>query len=211
MKQQRYYLQHNATLPRTRRRAVHSSPPRKHFRQLIIEGLEDRRLLTVDIPPLLDINLFGTSSQPTNLVEVGGTLYFAAFDGVNGRELWKSDGTQAGTVMVKDIRPGSLSSSPDKLTNVGGTLYFTANDGTSGTELWKSDGTEAGTVLVKDITPGSGSYSPPTNLINVGGILYFTASDGVNGRELWKSDGTEAGTVMVRTFGLAPWAQIPPI
>ena len=60
-----------------------------------------------------------------------------------GDELWKSDGTDGGTVLVKDIRGGTDSSVPRYLTNVGGTLYFRANDGSSGHELWKSDGTEA--------------------------------------------------------------------
>jgi ELWxxDGT repeat protein len=86
---------------------------------------------------------------------VGGTLYFRADDGNSGFELWKSDGTEAGTVRVKDISGGSLS--PSDLTNVGGTIYFSANEGTSGYELWKSDGTEAGTVRVKDIRGGSDS------------------------------------------------------
>ena len=43
---------------------------------------------------------------PANLTNVGGTLFFTANDGVNGTELWKSDGTAAGTVMVKDINAG---------------------------------------------------------------------------------------------------------
>ena len=111
--------------------------------------------------------------HPSNLTNVNGTLFFAANDGTNGRELWKSDGTAAGTALVKDIYPGTSryydywggyrdypnSSYPSNLTNVNGTLFFTANDGTNGRELWKSDGTAAGTVLVKDINPGSaGSY-----------------------------------------------------
>ncbi|NCR19167.1 MAG: hyalin, partial [Microcystis aeruginosa LL13-03] len=107
-----------------------------------------------------------------------------------------SDGTAAGTVLVKDIFPGSSSSAPRYLTAVGNTLFFTAIDGVNGRELWKSDGTAAGTVLVGDIRPGSsGSY--PGGLTAVGNTLYFTASDGVNGTELWKSDGTAAGTVLV--------------
>ena len=46
------------------------------------------------------------------MTAVGDTLFFTADDGVNGNELWKSDGTEAGTVLVKDINPGSGSSSP---------------------------------------------------------------------------------------------------
>ena len=43
-------------------------------------------------------------------INLSGTLYFVGNDGANGYELWKSDGTTAGTVMVKDIAPGSASS-----------------------------------------------------------------------------------------------------
>src|SRR6266567_3839963 len=105
-----------------------------------------------------------------------------------GRFSSRTYGTADGTVLVKDIDPGTGGSYVDHLTNVNGTLYFTANDGTNGNELWKSDGTAGGTVLVKDVNLGpSGSYAG--NLTNVNGTLYFSANDGVNGVELWKSDG----------------------
>jgi ELWxxDGT repeat protein len=136
------------------------------------------------------------NSNPSWLTNVNGTLYFQANDGTDGPELWKSDGTTAGTVLVKDINPGKNGSSPSYLTNLNGTLFFSANDGTTGAELWKSDGTNAGTVLVKDINPGSAS-SNPAELLAVGATLYFTANDGTFGTELWQSDGTSAGTVLV--------------
>lgn len=66
------------------------------------------------------------SSYLSELMNVNGTLFFSTDDGINGRELWKSDGTAAGTVIVEDIRPGTDSSSPHLLTNVNGTLYFAA-------------------------------------------------------------------------------------
>ncbi len=155
------------------------------------------------------------NSFPSWMTNVNGTLYFAATDGKNGRELWKSDGTAKGTQLVADINPGSGGSNPTQLTAVNGALYFFADDGAHGTELWKSDGTAAGTVLVKDINPGVGSsfsnfYTVPTA---VNGTLYFTAIDGAHGPELWKTDGTAAGTALVKDinpgtdpFGPAPYS-----
>ena len=146
---------------------------------------------------LTDINKTGAGSNPNNYAVIGSTVYFSASDGVNGEELWKSDGTVSGTVLVKDIYSGSNGSYPDSLTAVGSTFYFRANDGVNGYELWKSDGTVSGTVMVKDIYSGSNVYCPQY-LTAVGSMLYFTANDGVNGYELWKSDGTASGTVMVK-------------
>ena len=80
-------------------------------------------------------------------------IFYTAFSGDNttGYELWKSDGTAAGTMMVKNINPGSSSSQPTDFLAVGGALYFTAGTNNEGRELWKTDGTDAGTVMVKDI------------------------------------------------------------
>jgi ELWxxDGT repeat protein len=79
-----------------------------------------------------------------------GTMqtFFVTDDGVHGSELWITDGSIAGTRIVKDINPGSAASNPGSLTNVNGTLYFTANDGVHGPALWKSNGTAAGTVML---------------------------------------------------------------
>lgn len=133
-------------------------------------------------------------------MNVNGTIFFTANNGTNGVELWKSNGTKEGTVLVKDIVGGVGSSNPYHLTNVNGKLFFTAETAATGRELWKSDGTAAGTVLVKDIKPGTGygiSFLLHDLFVNVNGTLFFTADNGVNGRELWKSNGTEGGTVRV--------------
>jgi RHS repeat-associated protein len=114
-----------------------------------------------------------------------------------GEELWKSDGTASGTVMVKDINPGVANSGIYSITAIGNTVYFVASDGTNGFELWKSDGTSSGTVMVKDINAGSVD-SAPANLTVMGSTLYFSANTAANGYELWKSDGTSSGTVMVK-------------
>jgi ELWxxDGT repeat protein len=148
-----------------------------------------------------NVNTGAVSADPGTagtIVNMNGTLYFSATDGVNGTELWKSDGTESGTSMVKDIYSGSSSSNPNWLTNMNGTLYFSANDGTNGVELWKSDGTSGGTSIVKNIYSGS-SNSYPKWLTEINGTLYFSAADGSSsGEELWKSDGTSGGTVLVK-------------
>ncbi len=145
----------------------------------------------------------GDGSNPDNLTNVNGTLFFVANDGAHGRELWKSDGTAAGTVMVKDIRAGSKSSAPALLTNVGGVLFFVAVDATHGQELWKSDGTSAGTVLVKDVVGGSAG----SNIHSIAPLKGHTAlfSQGLAAQSaMWKTDGTSIGTVRIRTFDAAP-------
>jgi ELWxxDGT repeat protein len=147
---------------------------------------------------LKDINTVvnAAGSSPSNFTNVGGVVFFTANDPERGTELWKTDGTTGGTVVVKDINQGSTSSSPSYLTAIGSTVYFAANDGVNGTELWKSDGTDVGTVIVKDIYSGSSS-STPQYIIAVGSNLYFAADNGVQGRELWKSDGTLGNTVQL--------------
>ena len=136
-------------------------------------------------------------SLPIEFGALGDTLLFSANDGTHGYELWKSDGTSTGTVMLKDIYSGSANAYPSQGIYIGNTSYFTAIDATHGRELWKTDGTAAGTVMVKDINSASGT-SFISELTAVGNTLYFIANDGTNGMELWKSDGTAAGTVMVK-------------
>ena len=92
----------------------------------------------------------------------GRRIYFTANDGKHGLELWKSDGTNKGTKLVKDINPSSAREASDigNLVALRKRLYFTANDGKHGLELWKSDGTRSGTTLVKDINPGKADSTP---------------------------------------------------
>ena len=156
-------------------------------------GTEAGTKLVRDINP--DPQADGISLWET-VVPFGNFVYFAANDGSNGIELWKSDGTEAGTVMVRDIDSDG-NSRPDDLVVLDNSLYFEARQSTSGYELWKSDGTEAGTVLVKDIQEGTKS-SNPNNIYAANGSLLFRADDGVHGYGLWTSDGTEGGTLLVR-------------
>ena len=102
-----------------------------------------------------DIRTGSGGSFPGYLTVVGDSLFFNANDGINGYELWKSDGTTEGTVLVKDINSGTGSSYPRYLTAVGDALFFSANDGINGYELWALDVSEAPSFNV--INGGAGN------------------------------------------------------
>ncbi len=151
-----------------------------------------------------DIRIGDQPSQISGMTNVNGTLYFSAHGnlstgGLGGVQLWKSNGTAAGTVMVSEALAQLGDSSPSGLTNLNGKLIFSAT-GADGHELWTSDGTAAGTIRLKDIAagPGSSMASHNSGFVVNGTHAYFFANDGVNGRELWKTDGTAAGTVLVK-------------
>lgn len=141
------------------------------------------------------------SSNPTNFFDFNGMLLFRAGD-ANGQELWRSDGTSIGTVLVKDINTGTTAASnsnPTNFTFFNNQVFFTSSNGTdvNGSELWKTDGTTAGTLIVKDIRTGTASANPQNYTIINATTMLFSANDGTNGVELWKTDGTETGTVNV--------------
>jgi len=182
--------------PGPARRAAGRGPRR---RVLSLQTMEGRALPSGSM--LADINPGTASANPSAVVTIGSTSYFVADDGMHGAELWKTDGTTAGTALVADINPGSGASNPDgRLRAWGGPVLFAANDGVHGYELWKSDGTTAGTALVKDIQPGpESSFNRFGNdFADLGGAVVFAASDETYGWELWKTDGTTAGTALVK-------------
>ncbi len=168
-------------------------------------GQEQRgRSVQADTPNLIkDINPEGSAIpyqfDKTQMISIGNVVYFSAIGDERSVELWKSDGSSSGTVIVKDIHPTDASW-PTSFANLNGELFFVADDGVHGKEIWKSDGTEAGTQIVKDIYPGGGSsqLGTPSVLTASGSSVYFSANDGVHAYELWKSDGTVTGTLMVK-------------
>jgi ELWxxDGT repeat protein len=125
-------------------------------------------------------------------------LYFGA-QGTHdeGIELYESDGTGAGTKLVKDINPIMTGSYPAFLAATSNYLFFRANDGTNGLELWITDGTSNGTKLLKDINAGA-TGSTPYNANVVGSKVVFSAADATHGTEPWVTDGTTAGTTLLK-------------
>jgi len=141
--------------------------------------------------------------SPYSLFTTSDAIYFVgrvrrSGETEKGWELCRSDGTAAGTQLVKDIYPGASSSTPHAFTWHDGKLFFVASNTTVGEELWKTDGTELGTVVIKDIRTDHNVYRRgPNHLTSFGGGLFFTAETTAIGRELWISDGTEEGTFLL--------------
>ena len=141
-------------------------------------------------------------SEPSSLWSTGPYALMTADDGLHGRDLWRCDGTAAGTSRVADLPPRTaiLAHAVD----ASGTSYFLAVDDaawSAGTMLWKSDGTSIGTAVLMHFAPAS--YSG-VSIVTVGSTAYFGANDGLAGPELWRTDGTAAGTTMVRDLVPGP-------
>jgi ELWxxDGT repeat protein len=117
-------------------------------------------------------------------------LFFAGRTDNTNLILYKSDGTEAGTVPVKSGFT-NMSYGPESFVFLNGKVYFRAEDGLN-YGLWESDGTADGTKPLKLFS------QTPYSFAVLNGKLYFNAGDDVNGSELWESDGTEAGTKLVK-------------
>lgn len=179
----------------------------------ITDGTINGSHIIKDISPGSGSPFFTSSDfRSASYTKAGNYVFFRATSAGFGFEIWKTDGTEVNTLMVKDIKVGGGSSISEfplflEFNNI---FYFKANDGIHGEELWRSDGTNAGTYMVKDINLGSASsierlsnifYNNP-NILNencyavLNGFLYFSAYDGID-NSIWRTDGTETGTTKV--------------
>ena len=145
------------------------------------------------------------SFPPTGFVDLGGIAYFLAYDRSAGTEMWRSDGTPAGTFRVSDLCPGVCDGGAPggELAVVGGRIFFSGNDRIHGFEPWTSDGTAAGTRLIKDLKPGAeGSY--PWTFLGVGSSVIFRADPDSSGYDykLFATDGSDFGTVALTLQGV---------
>lgn len=171
-----------------------------------------------------DIFVGDDSGWPNQITVYGNILLFFASSTNSegertGQELWRSDGTNVGTVMVKNIRPGTEPGvgvdgySSSAILN--GIYYFAARGPVqnywtgadsleaAGLELWHSDGTREGTNPLIDLTPTHTipygyDWSRPHNLTNFKNGIIFSAYGTDKGNELWWTDGTYDGTTILK-------------
>jgi ELWxxDGT repeat protein len=123
--------------------------------------------------------------------KIGNFFYFCATNSTTGSELWRSDGTVAGTSLALDLVPGGGSSLPYGLIAVDSTLYFFAGDNNEH-HLWRYDPPAAPIDLGR-----VGSSSP---VVAMGGAIYFIGSFEEQ-TYLWRSDGTVVGTGPLAPIG----------
>src|SRR4029434_5586890 len=79
---------------------------------------------------------------PSSFAAVGAPLYCGADDGIDGLELWQSDGTEAGTYEVGDINPGVPDSAPADITPLASScskVLLSAREPAFGRELYVFD------------------------------------------------------------------------
>ena len=176
-------------------------------------GIFAQEGITSLLPTGVFANITGDKreAQYKNLVVTGSetagyVAFFAANNGTNGEELWVTDGTPAGTRMVKDINPGPGGSDINWMARFNDKVVFAADDGENGMELWISDGTEAGTYMVKDIHEYGDSNPRGFTQVNANQFVFtamdfesetFTGDPTKKQSWLWVSDGTEEGTELI--------------
>lgn len=161
-----------------------------------------------------DATAGGTFQLSTTIFDSGGVVLngkyiFAGSTAAEGSEIFITDGTIAGTQIIKDIVPGATgsTSASDEMTLLNGYVYFIATTAAEGSELWRTDGTAGNTNMVADIIPGPTSSNDPGkyNLTSTGTYLLFDVKTVAEGNELWRSDGTIGNAVLLKDIvtGLA--------
>lgn len=175
----------------------HASSQANGMELFITDGTASGTEVLLDIFP--GPNGSSVSDNPDFYAELNGELYFWAREASGPFSLWKTNGTDSGTVKIVDP---IFSGGPNYMTTYNGKIYFTAFSAPAqNPELYVTDGTATGTGLFLEINPSTASNlssgSNPNDLFVYDGYLFFSADDGTNGRELWRTDGTAVGTTMV--------------
>lgn len=176
-----------------------SAGDRAYFTRVVCsDDRQDVELWSTDGTPTGSIKLQdGSQSTPDSLTPLGNELVYVAYSTMdNGWKLFRTNGTTAGTKLVRDFTDATASPSP--FTHAGGRLFFTVEDFYS-QQLWSTDGTAVGTRQLE--TPAN-EYL--TLLRGWRNRVYFAHDTIIDGDKpavtLYQSDGTPDGTSSVGVF-----------
>jgi len=141
-----------------------------------------------------DINLTGSSFPGSSVfTTIDNKLFFNASAEVSGNELYVTDGTTSGTMLIQDISPNiNESSFFQKFSRYKNNIALEVSNGSRG--YWLSDGTDVGTYKIGEY--GQATADVPFAELN--GDLFFRGHDDINGTELWKSNGTVGGSSLLK-------------
>ncbi|MCX6197778.1 MAG: T9SS type A sorting domain-containing protein [Bacteroidetes bacterium] len=131
---------------------------------------------------------FYGAGQLNNLTEFNNKLYFGAQSSPDNTELWMSDGTTGGTLLVKEIN-ATGSADIGNIAVAGGKLFFMATENGTDYDLWMSDGSDNGTTKIAELNQSWNGALSPQNISVMGSRLLFCTQD-----QLIITDGTTAGT-----------------
>ncbi|HET9768733.1 MAG TPA: ELWxxDGT repeat protein, partial [Thermoanaerobaculia bacterium] len=154
----------------------------------IREEWEDARLWTSDGTAAGTFPLAASNRVEPGLTTLGGELYFVR-SGPGFDEVWRTDGTDAGTVH-RFVLPSDISQDRH-LTALGDELWFV--DDYIGRELWRSSPSGAGMTKVATFDEGY-AFEPAPFFTKLGATVFFAAADEDGGREVWRTAGTPATT-----------------
>lgn len=157
------------------------------------DGTEGNTMMVTEIYTGTTAGIGGTST--INGV-VNNKIIFSGVDSIHNAEPFVSDGSAAGTILLKNIQTTGLGSYPLNITPIGNRLYFGATLGFSNNEPWYSDGTEAGTQMLKEIGAGA-AYSNPYDFVNIDNTSFYFKTYNGSIASIYRSDGTDAGTIQI--------------
>lgn len=139
----------------------------------------------------------------SDIIISSNILYFTAFGGPGGINIWKSDGTETGTTLAVDLPFTDVYLHRLFLTDVTGTIFFARsfinNNGDIAAEFWKTNGTTAGTTKFKSDSIPDSPYELGSFIAFANKLFYTTLADNMFGTA-WMSDGTTNGTKAIISF-----------
>ena len=145
------------------------------------------------------------------LTQLNDKLIFSASTTSIDNELWQSDGTTAGTTLLKDINVGTSGSSPSLLKKALGKVFFYASDPSISVNrgLYVTDGTSAGTIRLANATNSNTVFGGSFNGVECNGKFIYEAHTTAEGIEMWVTDGTVSGTQLLKDINPGPANGIP--